>query len=84
MTLPPWLILSLVICLALAVLYQIFSRRYGWRVLFYWIAIFAGFLLAEILAEQADVSLLRVGDLRLLPDFTGAFFVIALLWFLGL
>jgi hypothetical protein len=83
-TLPPWLVLALVICLAMAALYQLFSRRYGWKVLLYWIAIFAGFLLAEVLAEQAGIDLLRVGDLRLLPDFAGAFFVIALLWFLGL
>jgi hypothetical protein len=83
-TVPPWLVLSLVLSLTLALLYQIFSRRYGWRVLFYWAAVFVGFLGGEIIGEQAGISLLRVGDLRLLADFAGAFVVIAGLWFLGL
>jgi hypothetical protein len=83
-TVPPWLVLSLVLSLTLALLYQIFSRRYGWRVLVYWVAVFAGFLGGELVAEQAGISLLRVGDLRLLPDFAGVFVVIGVLWFLGL
>ena len=84
MTVPPWLVLSLVLSLTLALLYQISSRRYGWRVLVYWVAVFAGFLGGELIAEQAGISLMRVGDLRLLPDFAGAFVVIGVLWFLGL
>jgi hypothetical protein len=81
---PPWLVLSLVITLAIGVLYQLFSRRYGWRVLFYWAAILVGFVGAEVVAEGAGISLLRVGDLRLLPDLFGALVVVAILWFLGL
>ena len=84
MSLPPWLVLSLVLSLALALLYQISSRRFGWRIVAYWIAIAAGFIGAEILAENAGISLLQVGELRFLPDLFGAGLVIAALWFLGL
>jgi hypothetical protein len=83
-SLPPWLVLSLVISLAIGALYQLFSRRYGWRILVYWAAIFAGFIGAEVLAESAGITLLRIGDLRLLPDLFGALVVVVILWFLGL
>jgi hypothetical protein len=80
---PPWLVLSLVLSLTLALLYQILTRRFGWRIIGYWIAVTVGFIGAEVLAETAGISLLQVGDLRLLPDLIGAAVVIAVLWFLG-
>jgi hypothetical protein len=83
-SLPPWLVLSLVISLAVALGYQILSRRFGWRVIGYWAAVLVGFVGAEMLAESMGVSLARVGDLRLLPDLAGALVVVAVLWFLGL
>jgi hypothetical protein len=83
-SLPPWLVLSGVLCLIIALLYQLFSRRYGWRVIGYWIAVMVGFIGAEVLAEATGISLFRVGDLRLLPDILGAAIVVAVLWFLGL
>jgi hypothetical protein len=82
-SIPPWLLLSLVFSLAIALLYQIASKRYGWRILAYWAAILVGFVGAEVLAEGAGITLLRIGDLRLLPDLLGASVVVAILWFLG-
>jgi hypothetical protein len=77
---PPWLVASLVVSLAIALAYQILSRRFGWRLLFYWAAVLVGFIGAELLAEGAGWSLLRVGDLRLLPDLAGSFLIVVALW----
>jgi len=83
-SLPPWLLLSLVAALALALAYQLASRRFGWRILAYWSVILSGLLAAEVLSEQLGWNLTRFGDLRLLPDLAGASIVMFLLWFLGL
>jgi len=77
---PAWLVLALVITLILALAFQLATRRYGWRVLGYWLAIFLGFIGGEVLAESAGWSLLRIGDLRLIADLFGAALVILLLW----
>jgi hypothetical protein len=83
-TIPAWLVLASSLALGLALVYQIASRRFGWRVLAYWLVIFAGFLAMEMVAESFGWNLTRFGDLRLAPDLGGAFFVIGLLWFLGI
>jgi hypothetical protein len=80
---PPWLVFALVLALAFAAGYQLVTRRYGWRILGYWVVILLGVLGAEILTESAGVSITRFGDLRLLPDILGALLVIGVLWFLG-
>ena len=80
---PPWLVLLLLVSLAVALVYQLATRRFGWRILAYWLAVFLGALGAELLAEAAGIELLRVGDLRLLPDMLGALLVTGTLWFLG-
>lgn len=72
MNVPPWLILMLVLSLALALVYQLATRRHGWRAWMYWLLIFAGMLLFEGLSESAGLSVTRFGDLRLLPDLVGA------------
>jgi uncharacterized membrane protein YeaQ/YmgE (transglycosylase-associated protein family) len=81
---PPWLVFAAVLALALAALYQLAMRRYGWRVIGYWAVILLGILGAEALAESLGWSITRFGDLRLLPDLVGALLVLALLWFLGI
>jgi K+-transporting ATPase A subunit len=81
---PPWLIFLLVTALAIALLYQIVSRRFGWRVLGYWVFIFIGVMAFEALAETAGWNLTRVGDVRMLPDMVGAGLAVAILWFLGI
>ncbi|HEX6508526.1 MAG TPA: hypothetical protein VF221_12930 [Chloroflexota bacterium] len=84
MTLPPWLVLALVASLVIALMYQILSRRFGWRVIGYWIVISLGVLAGEALAESLGWNAMRIGDLRILPDLAGAFAVVAILWFLGI
>lgn len=84
MSLPPWLLLALVAALALALVYQLASRRFGWRILGYWSLILAGVLAAEVICEQLGWNLTRFGDLRILPDLAGASIMLFLLWFLGL
>jgi uncharacterized membrane protein YeaQ/YmgE (transglycosylase-associated protein family) len=84
MTLPPWLVLALVGALAVALLYQLLSRRFGWRVLGYWVLVLIGVLGAEALAEVLGWNFTRVGDLRLAPDLVGALLVVTVLWFLGI
>ncbi len=84
MSLPPWLLLALLAALALALAYQLASRRFGRRILAYWFLILAGFLAAEVLAEEVGWNITRFGDLRVLPDLLGAAVVMLLLWFLGL
>jgi hypothetical protein len=80
---PPWLVFALALALALAALYQLATRRYGWRVIAYWCVILAGIIGAEVIAEALGWNFTRFGDLRLLPDLIGAIAVIAALWFLG-
>jgi hypothetical protein len=84
MTLPPWLVLVLLGALTIALLYQLLSRRFGWRVLGYWFLVVFGVLGAEALAEVLGWNFTRVGDLRLVPDLVGALLVVAALWFLGI
>jgi hypothetical protein len=83
-TLPPWLVLAIVVALTIALTYQLLSRRFGWRVLGYWLVVLAGVLGAEALAEVLGWNFSRVGDLRLAPDLAGALLVVAALWFLGI
>jgi hypothetical protein len=80
---PPWLVFSIALALALAALYQLLTRRYGWRVVAYWVMILVGILAAEVGAEVLGWNITRFGDLRLLPDLIGASIVLAILWFLG-
>lgn len=84
MTLPPWLVFALLVSLAGALIYQIGTRRFGWRLFAYWLLVLAGFLGAEVLAESAGWSITRFGDLRLFPDLVGALVIMLALWFLGL
>jgi hypothetical protein len=84
MTLPPWLVLALVVALTIALIYQLLSRRFGWQVLGYWLLVLLGILGAEALAEVLGWNFTRVGDLRLGPDLAGALLVVAVLWFLGI
>ena len=84
MSLPTWLLLALIAALALALAYQLASRRFGWRILAHWSLILVGLLAAEIISEQLGWNLTRFGDLRILPDLAGASLMLFLLWFLGL
>jgi hypothetical protein len=84
MTLPPWLVLAFLLALLLATLYQLVTRRFGWRLLVYWVLVVSGLLGAEMVAESMGWDVTRWGDLRLGPDLGGAFLVIGFLWFLGL
>lgn len=84
MSVPPWLVLAALISLAAALLYQIGTRRYGWRVLAYWLLALCGLLVGETAAESLGLNITRLGDLRLLPDLLGVGLVIAFLWFVGL
>jgi hypothetical protein len=81
LTFPPWLALCLVVNLALALAYQVVTRRFGWRVLLYWTAITAGFLAIELGQESMGWNITRYGDLRLAPDLVGAGLVVGVLWF---
>jgi hypothetical protein len=80
---PPWLVFAIVVALALAAVYQLATRRFGWRVVAYWILILFGILAAESAAEALGWNITRFGDLRLLPDLLGALIVLLALWFLG-
>lgn len=80
---PPWLVFAAALALALATLYQLTTRRYGWRVVAYWVVILLGIAGAEAAAESVGWNLTRFGDLRLLPDLLGAVIILAVLWFLG-
>ena len=84
MTVPPWLVLAIVVALTIALMYQLLTRRFGWRVLGYWFGVLVGVLGAEALAEVLGWNFSRVGDLRLAPDLAGALLVVAALWFLGI
>ena len=80
---PPWLLLALLIALVIALVYQLVTRRYGWRLLLYWLLVAGGMLVAEALAELLGLNITRFGDLRLLPDLVGAALVILVFWFIG-
>lgn len=80
---PPWLVFAIVLALGLAALYQLATRRFGWRVLAYWVLVLVGIIAAEVGAEALGWNFTRFGDLRLVPDFAGALLVLAALWFLG-
>jgi hypothetical protein len=80
---PPWLVALLVASLTLALIYQLVTRRYGWRVLAYWLLILAGVIGAEAVAEAISWNVTRLGDLRVLPDLAGGLAVVAILWVLG-
>lgn len=82
MNVPPWLLLALVLAFTLALLYQLFRRRFGWRVLGYWFLILLGLLLGEALAESESWNITQLGDLRLLPDMLGAMTGVLVLWLL--
>jgi hypothetical protein len=84
LTFPPWLALALAASLAMATLYQICSRRFGWRIMLYWMLIFFGFLAGEVVSESVNWDITRFGELRLLPDLMGAGLILAGLWFLGI
>lgn len=84
MNFPAWLILSLLISLTIALCYQLASRRFGWRILAYWLLILIGFIGGEVLAEAAGWNVTRLGDLRLLPDLLGSLLIATALWFIGL
>jgi hypothetical protein len=81
-TLPPWLIFLLLVALAMALVYQLASRRYGWRVVGYWIVVFVGVVGFEALAESAGWNLTRMGDIRLAPDLLGGVLAVGVLWLL--
>jgi hypothetical protein len=81
---PPWLVFLLLVSLTLALVYQVFSRRFGWRIVAYWLVIFLAAAAAEAGAESAGWDITRFGDLRLVPDLVGAAAVLGALWFLGL
>jgi hypothetical protein len=83
-TLPPWLVLAVVGALTIALIYQLLSRRFGWRIIGYWCLVLIGVLGAEALAEVLGWNFTRLGDLRVGPDLVGALVVIAVLWFLGI
>jgi hypothetical protein len=81
---PPWLVFLLLVSLTLALLYQAATRRFGWRIVVYWLLVFAAAAAAEAGAESVGLDVTRFGDLRLLPDLGGAVAVLGSLWFLGL
>lgn len=83
MHLPAWFVLLVVLALVLAVAYQLVTHRYGWRIIAYWIVVFAGLLGFELAAETLGLNFTRLGDLRLLPDLMGAGLALSLLWFMG-
>lgn len=84
MIVPPWLILLVLEAITLALAYQLFSRRFGWRGVAYGIFIFVGLAGFEALAESAGINVTRFGDLRVLPDLAGGGLTVSVLWFLGI
>jgi hypothetical protein len=81
---PPWLVFLLIVSLALALGYQLASRRFGWRLAGYWLLTFLAVTACEALAESMGWDVTRLGDLRLAPDLAGGALAIAVLWFLGI
>ncbi len=84
MIVPPWLVFLLLVSLTLALIYQIISRRYGWRLILYWLLTFVALMAFEALAESLGWDVTRFGDLRLAPDVAGGVLVLTALWFLGI
>jgi hypothetical protein len=82
--LPPWLLLALLVSFSVALLYQLVTRRFGWRLITYWVLILAGLIAAEALAETAGWNISRFGELRVIPDAVGVALVLLVLWFLGI
>jgi hypothetical protein len=78
------LVLAVVGALTIALIYQLLSRRFGWRIIAYWFLVLIGVLGAEALAEVLGWNFTRLGDLRVGPDLAGALLVVAVLWFLGI
>lgn len=68
---PPWLLLLLMLSLTSAFAYQLATRRFGWRVIGYWLVLFVVVMACEALAESANINITRFGELRLLPDLLG-------------
>jgi hypothetical protein len=79
---PPWLIFLLLVALAIALIFQLASRRYGWRVLGYWLVVFIGVVGFEALAESAGWNVTRMGEVRLGPDVAGGVLAAGVLWLL--
>jgi len=77
-------VLAVVGALTIALIYQLLSRRFGWRIIGYWLVVLVGVLGAEALAEVLGWNFTRLGDLRVGPDLVGALLVVAALWFLGI
>jgi len=77
--LPPWLFIALLVSLLGALGYQIIRVRSLRRVPFYWIVIFAGFILAEAGAESANLHTPQVGELQVIPDLAGIAVAVAVL-----
>lgn len=84
MSLPPWVVFLLLFSLSLALIYQLATRRYGWRLLGYWLLIFLTAAVFEAAAESAGFNATRFGDIRLAPDFAGAGLALLALWFVGI
>lgn len=72
------------VSLACALAYQLGTRRFGARIILYWVVTLGVFLGAEVLAEWLGWSLGRMGDLRLGFDVAAAALLLAVLWFLGI
>jgi len=81
---PAWLLFAMVLALTIALAYQLVTRRFGWRIVLYWVVILAGLLGGEAGAESVGLNLARVGDLRLGPDIVAAGLAASALWILRL
>jgi len=79
---PVWLLFAMVLALTIALTYQLVTRRFGWRIVFYWLVILAGLLGGEAGAESVGLNVARVGDVRLGPDILVAGLAASALWFL--
>jgi len=79
---PAWLLFAMVLALTIALAYQLLTRRFGWRIVLYWVVILAGLLGGEAGAESVGFNLVRVGDLRLGPDLLTAGLAASALWIL--
>jgi len=77
---PAWLLFAMVLALTMALGYQLVTRRFGWRIVLYWVVILAGLLGGEAGAESVGLNLVRVGDLRLGPDILSAGLAAFVLW----
>jgi hypothetical protein len=81
---PPWLLLLTLVALVIALTYQLATRRYGWRLLFYWALILLALAGFEAVAESVGWNITRFGDLRVAPDLVGAGLVVAAFRLLGI